>query len=74
MTTKKKATRRVKEVTDWVTQKEAADERGVELNVVGNWVARGRVSHKDAYGKRLVSRSEVLNYQPSKGGRPSKKR
>ena len=74
MATKKKAVRRAKEVTDWVTQKDAADARGVELNVVSNWVSRGRVRHKDAYGKRLVSLSEVLGYEPSKGGRPSKKR
>jgi hypothetical protein len=59
---------------DWVTQKEAADARGVALNVVNNWVGRGRLTKtKEAFGKVLVSLSEVLNYEPSKGGKPPKK-
>jgi predicted site-specific integrase-resolvase len=73
MATKKKRSSGGEEVNDWVTQAEAAEARGVTVNVVGNWLARGRLRHsKEMYGRRLVSRSEVLNYVPSKGGRPKK--
>jgi hypothetical protein len=75
---KRKAAKKIagvlSEPGDWVTQKEAADERGVALNVVNNWVARGRLTKtKEAFGKVLVSLSEVLEYEPSKGGRPPEK-
>lgn len=57
-------------VEDWVTQAEAANLRGVSVNVINNWLARGRLKHmREQFGKRLVSRAEVLSYQPSKGGR-----
>lgn len=70
---KKKQKPEAEVVNDWVTQGDAADKRGVHVNVVNNWLARGRLKHAKAmYGKRLVSLSEVLNYEPSKGGRPKK--
>jgi predicted site-specific integrase-resolvase len=60
--------------SDWVTQKEAADARGVSLKVVNNWVGRGRLTKtKEAFGKVLVSLSEVLGYEQSKGGRTPQK-
>lgn len=75
MATKKKRGSEVKEVTDWVTQAEAAERRGVGVNVIGNWLARGRLRHtKTMFGKRLVSLSEVMGYEPLKGGRPSTKK
>ena len=56
---------------DWVTQTEAAELRGVSVNVISNWLTRGRLKHSTLiYGRRLVSRSEVLNYRPPKAGRP----
>lgn len=62
-------------MTDWVTQKEAAEQRGVEVGVIGNWIRRRRLRHvKMEYGKRLVSLSEVLNHEPLKAGRPSAKK
>jgi hypothetical protein len=75
MATKKASRTGGSKVKDWVTQKEAAEARGVGLNVVGNWLVRGRLKHsKVEYGKTLVSLSEVLNYEPQKGGRPARKR
>lgn len=74
MVTKKKAYKGDEEVSDWVSQKEAADARGVELNVVNNWLSRGRLKHsKTQFGRRLVSLSEVLNYEPGQGGWPKGK-
>ena len=59
---------------DWITQSEAAALRALSVQVVNNWVRRGRVRTKERYGKTLVSRSDVLAYNPdeNKGGRPSK--
>jgi hypothetical protein len=61
---------------DLITQTEAADLRGVDLGAVNQWVRRGRVRSFEKYGRRLVSRSEVLSYDPGahKGGRPSTKK
>jgi hypothetical protein len=59
---------------DWITQSEAANLRGISVQVINNWVRRGRVRTKERYGKTLVSRSEVLAFNPeeNKGGRPPK--
>ena len=71
MVTKRSKSVRGGRVTDWVTQSEAAAERRVGVNVIGNWLLRGRLKHsKEVYGKRLVSLSEVMRYEPLKGGRP----
>lgn len=53
---------------DWITQLEAAELRGVAVQVVNNWVRRGRIRTKERYGKVLVSRSSVLAYESQKPG------
>jgi predicted site-specific integrase-resolvase len=53
---------------DWITQLEAADLRGVAVQVVNNWVRRGRIRTKERYGKVLVSRGDVLGYESQKPG------
>jgi len=59
---------------DLITQTEAAELRGVDLSVVNQWVRRGRVPSYEQFGKNLVSRAEVLKYDPesNKGGRGRK--
>ena len=57
---------------DLITQVEAAELRGLDLQVVNNWVRRGRIRSFERYGKTLVSRSEVLSYEPASAGRPPK--
>lgn len=59
---------------DWITQSEAANLRELSVQVVNNWVRRGRVRTTERYGKVLVSRADVLAYNPdeNKGGRPPK--
>jgi hypothetical protein len=61
---------------DLITQTEAAGLCGVDLGVVNQWVRRARVRSFEKYGRRLVSRSEVLSYDPgaNKGGRPATKK
>jgi excisionase family DNA binding protein len=63
-----------KTLGDLITQTEAAELRGVELATVNQWVRRKRVPSYLQFGKRLVSRAEVLAYDPeaNKGGRPPK--
>ena len=55
---------------DWITQIEAAELRGLSVQVINNWVRRGRIRSTEIYGKVLVSRADVLSYEPGKGGRP----
>ena len=62
----------VSEVADLITQTEAAAEKGCTLQTLNNWVRRGHVKGFERYGKILVSRSEVLAFEPSRGGRPAK--
>lgn len=59
---------------DWITQTDAAGLRGVSLQAVNNWTRRQHIRTMEHYGKVLVSRSDVLSYDPSenKGGRPPK--
>lgn len=60
----------------FVTQTEAARERGVSFAVVNTWAHRGRVRTRDSYGRLLVHLGDVLAYDPTvnKGGRPSMKK
>jgi len=60
----------------FVTQTEAARERGVSFSVVNTWAHRGRVRTRDAYGRLLVHMGDVLKYDPTanKGGRPAAKK
>jgi hypothetical protein len=60
------------EPDDLLTQMDAATLRGVELSAVNQWVRRGRVGKYIRFGRTLVSRAEILAYDPeaNKGGRP----
>lgn len=60
----------------FVTQTEAARQRGVSFSVVNSWAHRGRVRTRDAYGRLLVHLGDVLAYDPTanKGGRPASKK
>lgn len=59
---------------DLITQSEAAELKGTTVSAVGQWVRRGRIRSFEKYGRRLVSRAEVVAYEPdmNKGGRPPK--
>lgn len=58
----------------YVSQADAARQRGVELSVLNQWMRRGRVRSKDAYGRKVVHLGDVLAYDPTvnKGGRGRK--
>lgn len=55
---------------DLITQSEAADISGRSVAALNDLVRRGRLRSFTRYGRNLVSRSDVLGFEPSKGGRP----
>lgn len=59
---------------DWISQAEAARLRGVTRQAIGKLVAHGRLRTLEAGGRALVSRSEVLSYEPKPAGRPKGER
>ncbi|WP_367344935.1 helix-turn-helix domain-containing protein [Stenotrophomonas bentonitica] len=57
---------------DWVSQSEAARLRGTTRQAISRLVERGRLSTLDIGGRRLVRRSEVLQFDPQPAGRKRK--
>lgn len=58
----------MKKETNWITQKQLSEEKGVGIACVTNWVSRGKVDSKNVYGKILVNRNTVTarRYQKNK--------
>ncbi len=60
---------------DLISLGEAASLRGyADSSAIHKLIARGRINRYEVYGKPLVSRAEVLKYDPesNKGGRGRK--
>jgi excisionase family DNA binding protein len=64
---------KIKDLQDWISQAEAARLRGVSPQGISDLIARGRLQTLRVGGKTLVSRSEVMAFEPKPGGRPLKK-
>ena len=47
------------DMSDLITQSEAAELRGVSLSAIANLVRRGRLVKVERFGKTLVKRSQV---------------
>lgn len=63
------------DLSDLITQKEAAELRGVSLAAITNLVKRGRLTKFGRFGKSLVSRREVQALEDQRGwpkGKPRK--
>jgi excisionase family DNA binding protein len=58
------------ELTDLITQAEAARLRGVSREAIYGLVARRKLSIVEIGGHKFVRRSEIENYTPDAGGRP----
>jgi hypothetical protein len=62
---------------DWITQEEAAELRkrhglqGADKSQIYRWAKRGIISYRPVGAKKLVSRSEVLEYPGSPLGKPT---
>jgi excisionase family DNA binding protein len=59
--------------SELISQTEAADIRGVTRASINELIKRGRLRTVEIGGKRFLYRSEVVNFEPQKGGRPLKR-
>lgn len=60
------------ELLDLITQSEAARLRNVSPEAIADLIRRGRLTAIEVGGRKFLRRSEVVDYKPLKGGRPSK--
>jgi len=61
------------DLKDLITQKEAAEIRGVSVQAINDLVRRGRLKTVTIAGRKCLSRSEVEKFEPKQAGRPKKK-
>jgi len=59
---------------DLISQKEAAEIRGVSIQAIDYLIRAGRLKGVKVGGKTFVLRAEVENFKPKRTGRPRKKR
>jgi excisionase family DNA binding protein len=69
---KKEAQQETNDMTDLISQAEAARLRGVSRAAIQDLVRRGRVRSVNIGGRSLVYRSEIVNYEQGEPGRPRK--
>lgn len=55
---------------EWISQADAARLRGVTRQAIGRLIKRGRIRTLTVAGYVLVSREDVMSFQPEKAGRP----
>lgn len=60
------------DLSDLVSQREAAEMRGVTVQAIHFLVKRGRFTVVEVSGKTFLLRKEVEAYKPDVGGRPRK--
>jgi hypothetical protein len=63
------------DMSDLITQSEAAELRGVSLSAIANLVRRGRLDKVERFGKTLVKQSQVQALDDLRGwpkGKPRK--
>jgi hypothetical protein len=56
-----------------ITLTEAAEIRGISVSAVSHLVKRGRIRSEERYGKVLVYRSDIKNFEPVRAGWPKGK-
>ena len=62
------------DLNDLVSQREAAEIRGVTVQAINFLVKRGRFTTIEVSGKTFLLRKEVEDYEPDVGGRPAAKK
>ena len=55
---------------EWISQAEASRLRGVSRQAIAKLVANGRLRTLEVGGRDLVSRADVLAFEPNPAGRP----
>jgi len=65
-------------MTEWITTKEAAELRHVELITIQQWIRRGKLKNLQKFGRDwMIDKDELMQVEPistSRGGRPRKKK
>ena len=72
MMIKKESEQEANNMTDLISQAEAARMRGVTRAAIQDLVRRGRIRSVNVGGRSLVYRSEVESYERGEAGRPKK--
>lgn len=68
----KKATNTIDEMSDLISQAEAARIRGVTRAAIADLIKRGKLRSVNVAGRALVYRSDIINYEQGEPGRPRK--
>ena len=55
---------------EWISQAEASRVRGVSRQAIAKLVSNGRLRTLTVGGRALVSRADVLAFEPNPAGRP----
>lgn len=55
---------------EWISQAEASRLRGVSRQAIAKHVSNGRLRTLEVGGRALVSRADVLAFEPNPAGRP----
>jgi excisionase family DNA binding protein len=71
MATKKK-NRKSEDLSELISITEAASLRGVTPQAIDRLLVRGRLEAVEVAGRRLLRRSDVINFKPEVGGRGHK--
>lgn len=58
------------DLSEWISQAEAARLREVSRQAIAKLVANGRLVTLDIGGRAFVRRSDVLAFEPNPAGRP----
>ena len=69
----KKAANNIDEMSNLISQAEAARLRGVTRAAIADLIKRGKLRSVEVAGRALVFRSEIENYERGAPGRPSAK-
>jgi excisionase family DNA binding protein len=57
-------------LSDWISQAEAARLRSVSRQAIAKLVKSGRLKSVTIGGHTFVSRTEIVNFEPQQAGRP----
>jgi len=58
------------DLSEWISQAEAARLRGVSRQAIANLIKRQRLGTLDVGGRRFVRRQDALAFEPLQPGRP----
>jgi len=57
-------------LSEWISQAEAARLRGVSRQAIAKLVTNGRLKTLDVGGRKFVRRDDVISFEPHQAGRP----